>query len=964
MSKRFVRSAWVVLSVTLAVAGTFDSVTRAAPATTVINLGGQRILRANPAVADFNGDGLKEIVVPTDDGRLFVIGWNGSAWVVLWSRTVVLDINAANPPNPTGDTKITSAVAVADLDLDGKLEIVLPVGGLPQDGKNGGLLVYGYNSPWSFSIKGNWPQPRLDEVGSGPGFGSPDGKWDGIFSSAAVGDIDGDGDLEIVWEGEDRRIHAYHHDGSVVNGWPLYRWPPYLDPLTRGGLSSPAIGDLDGDGIHDIVVGGTSPQCTPSPIDGCGGSPNYTVAPVWAIRGDSTLLPGWPKYVGQWVDSSPALGDLDGDGHLDVVVGTGRRGIDSTGGYNVFAWKRDGTPLPGWPRPTANNMMSSPALADLDGSGLDVVIGCGADGVADCTVLYAWRGNGANVAGFPMTPLNANFWNRQPTDGKLPPVIADLDGNGQLEILLISHTSIGISLITAGGANSGANSADISRAQSPNDGAFFSSPLVADIDNDGLLETIAAGSVNGTNGSDGQAAVYLWQETGAALPARMPWPMFRHDNRRTGNYCFTEQPPAPPNTLSSSVPINTWSSQTTISATWTGATGFGCARLRGFSWNWSQSPSTVPDTVVDSFSNTTTSPVLGDGVWYFHVRARDEWGNWSGAAHFGPFWIDTTAPTAATYAPGIVAPGSVPVYWSGNDNGSGIFSYTVQARVGNGAWSTWLSSVPFSTTTAGYSTGSTTCNTLSFRVRARDVAGNLGAFSAPVTTTVGSNQMISGTVVNTVGEPVFNAQVNAPAACAIQPSDLQGRIRAYYGAPTSDSLSVSRSGFSTLPPLYNRPTGSQDLIVLPPATNVISRSHFEADGAWLFSSNAGYTTQAHSGVRGAAITGTGWIRQLVSPTVPAGSVLSLLMRGANVEPMDSALIELESGQHTVHLSPTVSTSWAHVWLNIGELAGQAVTLTFRANDNGNSGLIIVVDEVTLGSSGVGVYLTYLPIARR
>ncbi len=936
---------------------------RAAPTATVINLGGQRIMRANPAVADFNGDGFKEIVVPTDDGRLFVVGWNGSAWVVLWSRSVVLDINAAGPPNPDGDTRITSAVAVADLDLDGKLEIVLPTGGLPEYHKNGGVLVYGYNGPWSFSIKGNWPQPRLDEVGAGPGFGSPDGKWDGIFSTAALGDIDGDGDLEIIWEGEDRRIHAYHHDGTVVNGWPLYRWPPYLDPLTRGGISSPAIGDLDGDGVHDVVVGGTSPKCIPTSIDGCGApGVDYNVAPVWAIKGDSTLLPGWPKYVGQWVDSSPALGDLDGDGYLDVVVGTGRPGIAGTGGRNVFAWKRDGTLLPGWPRPTANNMMASPALADLDGGGLDVVIGCGADGVADCPVMYAWRGNGSNVAGFPMTPLNANYWDRQPTDGKYSPVVADLNGDGQLEILLVSHTSTGVSLITAGGGNS----PDVSRAQPSADGALFTPPLVADIDNDGLLETIAAGSTNGTNGADGQAAIYIWQESGAAAPSRMPWPMFRHDNRRTGNYCYTDQPPAPPSSLTAAPAVNTWSNQTTVNISWSGAAGYNCARLRGYSLAWSQSPSTVPDTIVDTFGNTATSPALTQGAWYVHIRARDEWGNWSATAHFGPFLIDLTAPTTIAQAPALVAAGNVPVSWQGIDaGGSGVYSYTVQARIGTGPWNTWLASVPASTTSGNYPIGTASCGTtIAFRARARDAAGNLGPFSAPVTTTVGSAHVISGVVTNNVGQPVFNAQLSAPAACVAQASDPQGRIRAYYAGPATDSLSVSRAGFGALPTLYNRSTGNQDIIVLPPATNVISRSHFEVNGAWLFSGGAGYTAQAHSGVRGVAITGTGAIQQVLSAPVPAGGVLSLMARAQNAEPSDSVSIQLASNVQTITLTPTLGAAWQHVWADVGVLAGQSVTLTIEATDADNPGLMVLLDEVTLGPTAPGSYPSYLPIVQR
>jgi hypothetical protein len=43
---------------------------------------------------------------------------------------------------------------------------------------------------------------------------------------------------------------------------------------------------------------------------------------------------GWPKFTGQWVLGSPAVGDIDGDGYLDVVVSTRE-------GY-VFAWSTRG----------------------------------------------------------------------------------------------------------------------------------------------------------------------------------------------------------------------------------------------------------------------------------------------------------------------------------------------------------------------------------------------------------------------------------------------------------------------------------------------------------------------------------------------------------------------------------------------------------------------------------------------
>ena len=52
---------------------------------------------------------------------------------------------------------------------------------------------------------------------------------------------------------------------------------------------------------------------------------------AYAVRADGTLHDGWPKFTGQWLLGSPALGDADGDGYLDVVIGT-RNGW-------LYAWR-------------------------------------------------------------------------------------------------------------------------------------------------------------------------------------------------------------------------------------------------------------------------------------------------------------------------------------------------------------------------------------------------------------------------------------------------------------------------------------------------------------------------------------------------------------------------------------------------------------------------------------------------
>jgi hypothetical protein len=486
---------------------------------TYIPLGNARIRHSAPAAADFNGDGYKEIIAGGSDGMLYVVSYNGTSWSKVWSRQTANDLNAANPPQPTSTTAIESAPAIADLDNDGHLEIVVTVGGDISQHLNGGVLVYRYNSAWNFTVASGWPQPRTDGGGEA---GDPDGYWDGIWGSAALGDLDGDGDLEIVWVGFDRRIHAYHHNGIPVNSWPIYRYGPDRDNLLRGGWSSPALGDIDGDRLPEVIV------ATDSPPWDRHSAPDYSKGTVWAINGDSSNVPGWPVTTDNDIQSSPALGDIDRDGQLEVIVGSGPS-VTGGNGHKVYAWNGDGSVANGWPKTTAGDMPASPALADLNGDGSpEVIIGCGTESDQSCTYLYAWYGDGTTVPGFPMQPLDANPWpgSHQPRAQPYPPIVADIDGDSHPEILMVMSSSGGVSIVE----HNGAMSLDYSRFQDHGNDVIIAPPLVDDVDKDGLLETVVAGK-----GDSNQAAIYIWNET-ATISAQRPWPMFHHDIRRTGRY--------------------------------------------------------------------------------------------------------------------------------------------------------------------------------------------------------------------------------------------------------------------------------------------------------------------------------------------------------------------------------------------------------------------------------------------
>ncbi|MBN2391084.1 MAG: VCBS repeat-containing protein [Anaerolineae bacterium] len=507
---------------------------QAYPTASKIPLSGKQIKESSPATADFNGDGYKEIVVGGPDGILYVAAFNGSSWSVVWSRQTALEINAANPDTTHADNVIVSSPAIADLDNDGHLDIVVTVGGPTHNPdlsarRNGGVLIYRYNSAWDFSLTEQatyntssgkcengsgqwrgWPQPCIDQVGAGAGEGLPDGLWDGIETTPALGDLDGDGDLEIVINSLDRRIHAWHHTGEVVAGWPISQWDG--DNLWRGGISSPALGDIDNDGLPEVVVGTMSPYVN--------GQQDQN-ATLWAINGDSSLVPGFPIQTEQHIHSSPALGDIDGDGYLEIVSGVGR-GI-TTGRQNiVYAWNHDGTPLPNWPRETTNPMLAPPALGDIDGDGeLEVVIGEGDIYITNDNKLYAWNADGSLVPGFPVTSPTPNYGtNSFPM--MYSPVLVDFDGDGATEILITHVAAWGLVTIEPNGTSDAVSHETV--------GALYSAPLVDDVDNDGNLETIVAGE-DFFNSNKG--AIWIWDENGTTSSAQ-PWPMFHHDAQRTG----------------------------------------------------------------------------------------------------------------------------------------------------------------------------------------------------------------------------------------------------------------------------------------------------------------------------------------------------------------------------------------------------------------------------------------------
>jgi hypothetical protein len=111
-------------------------------------------------------------------------------------------------------------------------------------------------------------------------------------------------------------------------------------------------------------------------------------------------------------------------------------------------------------------------------------------------------------------------------------------------------------------------------------------------------------------------------------------------------------PPAPVDTTAPTDPavsstshvVGVRSIDATVDVTWSGAHDFGSG-VDGYSFTWDRSGTSVPDTTkdVEETAQQLTSAPLAPGTYWFHIRARDNAGNWSAGTHAGPFVIVAAA---------------------------------------------------------------------------------------------------------------------------------------------------------------------------------------------------------------------------------------------------------------------------------------------------------------------------------
>src|ERR1700722_14115450 len=226
-------------------------------------------LEAGASMADIEGRGTLDTIIAGSDGSVHAIRPDGSEAPGFPVMTnLARGVDPTYPFNylksrgwkskqiPLPHDPIESPLAIGDLDHDGALDIVA-------------TTVYGFAYVWdgAGNLRPGFPvfTDRSVQRQSVPPPDSPNSynPMTGSFGGAALGDLEGSGQLDIVMPGWDSKIYAWRPDGSLVPGWPVDAadlppsaipsfGTPTHDPKI---VTTPTLVDIDGDWHPDVFIG-------------------------------------------------------------------------------------------------------------------------------------------------------------------------------------------------------------------------------------------------------------------------------------------------------------------------------------------------------------------------------------------------------------------------------------------------------------------------------------------------------------------------------------------------------------------------------------------------------------------------------------------------------------------------------------------------------------------------------------
>lgn len=365
-------------------------------------------------LADLDDDGVDELLIGIND-KFFAIKGDGS---------LLFELDVEGP--------ILYPPAVADMDGDGDLEIVFNFGFSTLT--NGTYLL-----DHQGNVLDGWPRTHSTLVSNAP----------------SVTDLDDDGIMEIITaeriSGTSAFIHVLKLDGTPLNA----SWPYDIGSVS---CFTPSVGDINNDGIKEIIVAG------------------YNTG-LFAIQPDGTVLPGFPVYDASVAYSyqSPVLVDLDGDDELEIV------GANHGDASAYYVMKNDGTYADGWPYGIGNWTYAPPTVADVNGDDVYEIF-AGNPNFSEgnpLPTIYGMSPDGNDIENFPINKIGGN-------EGVI--TVADINDDGVMELIFGSNItdSEGYGYLHAYSVD-GSGEIDGFPLR-PKGFTYLNGAVVGDIDNDGMMD--------------------------------------------------------------------------------------------------------------------------------------------------------------------------------------------------------------------------------------------------------------------------------------------------------------------------------------------------------------------------------------------------------------------------------------------------------------------------------------------